>query len=328
MRFNHARPCGAPARARRRLRQACSTTTPADRRPGRPGSSSTRRSAHGSAHGAYDALQSLSYYGLDVGDARRPAGGQQHLGRHLPVPWRHREQQDRRRQSGGHRHVDGDLPADRSRQRHPRSCATGCRRSTMPRGRKSMGEAYFLRALSYHNLVKFWGAVPMPLAPVTVGGRRGQVHAHAGARGLHADPQGSGQCRGDDQRIRVIRAARRQWRCRRFARECCSIGRASRARTRPRTTRRHSIAANAVLAGRDTLTVPFKHLFTANGADTDEDIFRVSFTPRGVQRAWVLLAVRWPSGNDADRRSVRSVRPDRSSSARQRSRMTTAISTP
>jgi hypothetical protein len=24
-----------------------------------------------------------------------------------------------------------------------------------------VGEAYFLRALSYHNLVKFWGEVPM-----------------------------------------------------------------------------------------------------------------------------------------------------------------------
>ena len=27
------------------------------------------------------------------------------------------------------------------------------------------GEAYFLRALHYHNLVKLWGAVPMPANP-------------------------------------------------------------------------------------------------------------------------------------------------------------------
>ena len=28
-----------------------------------------------------------------------------------------------------------------------------------------LGEAYFLRALNYHNLVKFWGDVPIRLAP-------------------------------------------------------------------------------------------------------------------------------------------------------------------
>ncbi|HEY9228372.1 MAG TPA: RagB/SusD family nutrient uptake outer membrane protein [Gemmatimonadaceae bacterium] len=37
-------------------------------------------------------------------------------------------------------------------------------------------------------------------------------------------------------------------------------------------------AANTVLAGRDTLTVPFADLFTAAGANTSEDIFRVAFT--------------------------------------------------
>jgi hypothetical protein len=37
-------------------------------------------------------------------------------------------------------------------------------------------------------------------------------------------------------------------------------------------------AANQVLAGRDTLTVPFANLFTATGTNTSEDIFRISFT--------------------------------------------------
>ena len=33
-----------------------------------------------------------------------------------------------------------------------------------------------------------------------------------------------------------------------------------------------------VLARRDTLTVPFANLFTDEGTNTSEDIFRVSFT--------------------------------------------------
>jgi hypothetical protein len=38
-------------------------------------------------------------------------------------------------------------------------------------------------------------------------------------------------------------------------------------------------AANTVLAGRDTLTVPYANLFTGTGDNTSEDIFRVAFTP-------------------------------------------------
>ncbi len=34
-----------------------------------------------------------------------------------------------------------------------------------------LGEAYFLRALSYSNLVKYWGDVPMPLKPVVAASR-------------------------------------------------------------------------------------------------------------------------------------------------------------
>ncbi len=37
-------------------------------------------------------------------------------------------------------------------------------------------------------------------------------------------------------------------------------------------------AANAVLLGRDALTVPYANLFTATGDNTAEDIFRVAFT--------------------------------------------------
>ena len=31
-----------------------------------------------------------------------------------------------------------------------------------------LGEAYFLRALSYHNLAKYWGGLPLPLQPILV----------------------------------------------------------------------------------------------------------------------------------------------------------------
>ena len=51
-----------------------------------------------------------------------------------------------------------------------------------------LGEAHALRALSLHNLTKFWGDVPMPL--VYREERRGSLadHADAGGGGLCADP--------------------------------------------------------------------------------------------------------------------------------------------
>jgi outer membrane murein-binding lipoprotein Lpp len=131
-----------------------------------------------------------------------------------------------------------------------------------------MGEAYFLRALSYHNLVKFWGDVPMPLVPVKTASDAAN-YTRASVAQVYTqilsdlDKAASMITNATDTRratVDAVTALR--------ARVLFYKGDYAGALT----------AANTVLAGRDALTVPFADLFTATGDDTDEDIFRVAFT--------------------------------------------------
>lgn len=132
-----------------------------------------------------------------------------------------------------------------------------------------LGEAHFLRALSYHNLVKFWGAVPMPLEPILVTSDANKY-----------------------QRVPVAQV---------YTQILSDLNQAGQLITNTSNTRQatvmavHAIRArvlfynadyqgaldeaNIVLAGRDTLTVAYPDLFTATGTNTSEDIFRVAFTP-------------------------------------------------
>jgi outer membrane murein-binding lipoprotein Lpp len=131
-----------------------------------------------------------------------------------------------------------------------------------------MGEAYFLRALSYHNLVKFWGDVPMPLVPVKAASDAAS-YTRASVAQVYTqilsdlDKAASMITNTTDTRratVDAVTALR--------ARVLFYKGDYAGALT----------AANTVLDGRDTLTVAFADLFTATGDDTDEDIFRVAFT--------------------------------------------------
>jgi outer membrane murein-binding lipoprotein Lpp len=131
-----------------------------------------------------------------------------------------------------------------------------------------MGEAYFLRALSYHNLVKFWGDVPMPLVPVKTASDAAS-YTRASVAQVYTqilsdlDKAASMITNTTDTRratVDAVTALR--------ARVLFYKGDYAGALT----------AANTVLDGRDTLTVAFADLFTATGDDTDEDIFRVAFT--------------------------------------------------
>jgi len=132
-----------------------------------------------------------------------------------------------------------------------------------------LGEAHFLRALSYHNLVKLWGAVPMPLEPILVASDASKY-----------------------QRVPVTQV---------YTQILGDLDQAGQLITNTSNTRQatvmavHAIRArvmlynanyqgaldeaNIVLAGRDTLTVAYPDLFTATGTNTSEDIFRVAFTP-------------------------------------------------
>ncbi|HEY4304717.1 MAG TPA: RagB/SusD family nutrient uptake outer membrane protein [Gemmatimonadaceae bacterium] len=138
------------------------------------------------------------------------------------------------------------------------------------------GEAYFLRALSYHNLVKYWGAVPMPL-------KSAATAAEASTYSRTPVAQVYVQILSDlDNAAKLVTATSNT--------RAATVAGVNALRARVlfyRGTLTSSTAdfaaaltaANTVLAGRDTLTVPYANLFTATGDNTSEDIFRVAFTP-------------------------------------------------
>ena len=132
-----------------------------------------------------------------------------------------------------------------------------------------LGEAHFVRALSYHNLVKLWGDVPMPLEPVLV---------PADARKFQRVPvaQVYTQILADlDQSALLITNNTNT----RQATDMAVTAIRARVLLYRGDYQGALDAANVVLAGRDTLVVNFPDLFTATGTSTTEDIFRVAFTP-------------------------------------------------
>jgi hypothetical protein len=132
-----------------------------------------------------------------------------------------------------------------------------------------LGEAYFLRALSYHNLVKFWGDVPMPLVPILVAPDAGKYPRVAVAQvytQILDDLNKAGQLITNTSNTRqgtvmAVHAIR------------------SRVLFYKGDYQGALDEANIVLAGRDTLVVKYSDLFTPTGTSTSEDIFRVAFTP-------------------------------------------------
>jgi starch-binding outer membrane protein, SusD/RagB family len=132
-----------------------------------------------------------------------------------------------------------------------------------------LGEAYFLRALSYHNLVKFWGAVPMPLEPILVTSDASKYQRVPVAQvytQILSDLDKAGQLITNTANTRQATVmAVHAIRARVFLYQANYQGALD--------------EANIVLAGRDTLTVAYPDLFTPTGTNTSEDIFRVAFTP-------------------------------------------------
>ncbi|HEX4682681.1 MAG TPA: RagB/SusD family nutrient uptake outer membrane protein [Gemmatimonadaceae bacterium] len=140
-----------------------------------------------------------------------------------------------------------------------------------------MGEAYFLRALSYHDLVKFWGDVPMPLTPVVVASdasKYTRVPAAQVYAQILSDLDNAGKMITNTSNTRIASvAAVNALRARVLFYRASLPGAISAADYAAALA-----AANTVLAGRDTLTVPYANLFSATGSSTPEDIFRVAFT--------------------------------------------------
>jgi hypothetical protein len=132
-----------------------------------------------------------------------------------------------------------------------------------------LGEAYFLRALSYHNLVKYWGDVPMPLVPILLASEATKYPRVAVAQvytQILDDLNKAGQLITNTSNTRqatvmAVHAIR------------------SRVLFYKGDYQGALDEANIVLAGRDTLVVKYSDLFTPTGTSTSEDIFRVAFTP-------------------------------------------------
>ncbi|WP_396213877.1 RagB/SusD family nutrient uptake outer membrane protein [Gemmatimonas sp.] len=229
--------------------------------------------ATASLNGAYDALQSGSYYGLSallVGDLAADnalwTGTFQYLGEMAT----NRMQADNPEITGMWTAIYQQIDRDNVLiDRVPKV-------TTIPASMRDdiMGQAYFMRALGFHNLVKFWGAVPVPTKPVA---------APSDAQKYTRAPVGEVYT----QVLKDLDSAQaliRQTTSTRYA--TVIAARALRSRvlfyraglTNSQADYQAALdAANQVLSGRDTLVVPFGNLFDAAGTNTTEDIFRISY---------------------------------------------------
>lgn len=134
------------------------------------------------------------------------------------------------------------------------------------------GQAYFLRALQYHNLVKLWGGVPLRLEPVTSA-------AEAGAITRATAPQVYTQILADLAKAEtmITNTNTRQ----------ATVGAAYAIEARVRLYQADYAGAEAAAATVESrsysLAPAYASLFDASGNNTPEDIFRVTFTPTQSQ---------------------------------------------
>jgi starch-binding outer membrane protein, SusD/RagB family len=140
-----------------------------------------------------------------------------------------------------------------------------------------VGEAHFIRALGYHDLVKLWGAVPIKTTPITNISEASQItRASVGEvytqilddlRQAEALMTSQGETRSAS--IGAVRALRAR----------VLLYQASRGPTGMNTQDWEAVltAADAVLAMGYSLAPEYSELFHAVGANTPEDIFRIRF---------------------------------------------------
>lgn len=251
-------------------------TAPYDRLP-TEGAITDLATAQAAVNGAYASLQSGSYYGLGIpllgdlpSDNGRWAGTYQFLGEVVDNRIAADNPEVTATWAALYRQIDRDnvilqhVPevddiADATKN-------------------EMLGSAHFLRALSYHNLVKFWGAVPTPTTPV-VDPTEAERYTRTPVdqvytlilsdldRAAELIPESATDTR------RATRTATMALRARVLFYRASIAGNPN-----PADYQAALDAANSVLAGSDALTVPYASLFTETGTDTEEDIVRVPFT--------------------------------------------------
>ncbi len=142
-----------------------------------------------------------------------------------------------------------------------------------------IGEAYFLRALVYHDLARLWGnptnlGLPLQLTPVASADEANQIQRSTGAETYSQILADLAQAK------QLITAGRSQTRQ-------ASLGAVSAIEARVRLYMGDyagaEAAASEVEAMGYSLAANFSDLFDATGGNTPEDIFRVTFTPTQSQ---------------------------------------------
>jgi hypothetical protein len=132
-----------------------------------------------------------------------------------------------------------------------------------------LGEAYFLRALHYHNLVRLWGGVPLRLEPVESVTQAAQI-TRATSTAVYA------QILADLGKAETLISNTDQT-------TEASLGAAYALDARVRLYMSDWAGAESAAAKVEgmgyTLAPVFSDLFSATGNPTPEDIFRVVFTP-------------------------------------------------
>jgi hypothetical protein len=233
--------------------------------------------ARAALNGAYSALQSTSYYGLDLlmlGDL--PADNAVWTGtfQFLGDVASNRILADNAEITGMWTQIYRQIDRDNT------ILARVPQVSVIPDSTKDdvMGQAYFMRALSYHNLVKLWGAVPMPLTPAASPADASQyarVPVDQVYTRILADLDNAQQTiRNTTNTRNATPLAVRALRSRVYLYRAGLTGNANAAADYQRALDE----ANAVLAVKgETLTVPYADLFAAAGSNTAEDIFRIAY---------------------------------------------------
>jgi len=132
-----------------------------------------------------------------------------------------------------------------------------------------LGEAYFLRALNYHNLVRLWGGVPLRLKPAATVAEAASITRATAAEvytQIVSDLNQAEQLITDDSQTRQA-----------------SLGAVYALEARVRLYQQDWAGAEAAAAKVEamgySLAPDFTDLFDASGSDTPEDIFRITFTP-------------------------------------------------
>ncbi len=137
-----------------------------------------------------------------------------------------------------------------------------------------LGEAHFLRALEYHNLVKMWGGVPLRLQPVASASEAANI-TRATAPAVYT------------QILADIALAETEITAGASQTRQASLGAARALEARVRLYQADYAGAEAAALAVEgmgySLAPVFSSLFDATGNNTPEDIFRVTFLPTQSQ---------------------------------------------